>query len=327
MSDQREKPFCTASVGSRITPAILALIVLILSPQAHAQEQQRVSKWVTLGTNAGPIPNVRRMQPANLLQSDGTNILVDAGDGAGHQLAKAGVGLSEIDAVVISHLHFDHIGGLFALLGQRYQLRIPKVLTIYGPVGTQKIIDAIIEAVAISPDAGLRSETGPGEGVKVIEIADGSRFRVGDVAVTAAMNTHYSQSPHIDAQTSLSFRFNALDRSIVYTGDTGPSEAISRLAAGADLLVSEIFQTELALAVFKRSQPDTPPELLASLRQHFDGEHISPEQAGLMAQRAGVRSLVLTHNPTPPQDSEAMRDAIANNFKGDISFAEDMDGF
>ena len=77
--------------------------------------------WVTLGTHGGPVPSAQRSQPANLLLEGDRAILVDAGDGAAGQLAKVGVPLPRLSAVFISHLHFDHTGGLPAIIGLRFQ--------------------------------------------------------------------------------------------------------------------------------------------------------------------------------------------------------------
>jgi ribonuclease BN (tRNA processing enzyme) len=189
------------------------------------------------------------------------------------------------------------------------------------------MVDAAILAADLSPDAGLRSAKGAAETIKVVELDDGSKFRIGDIDVTAAANSHYVASPHLDPQAALSFRFDAPGKSITYTGDTGPSDAVERLAAGSDLLVSEIFEMEPALAIFRRNNPEAPHDAVGGLRKHFEAEHLSPAQVGILAERAGVKSLVLTHNPTPPDASGRMRKAVAKAYKGSISFAEDMDAF
>lgn len=293
----------------------------------YAHDEKQNTSWITLGTNAGPIPNSLRMQPSNLLVSGDTEILVDAGDGAAHQLSKVNVSLVHLDAVVISHLHFDHIGGLFALLGQRYQLRIPKVLTIYGPAGTRAILEAIIVGIDRSPDAGLRAEGSAANAIKIIEISDGSIFKIDDVAVKAVANSHFSASPHLDGGTSLSYRFDVPDRSITYTGDTGPSEALVSLARGSDLLVSEIFLTEKAIAVFRKNNPGASEKAVEGLRTHFVAEHLSPKQVGALAKQAQVEELVLTHNFVAPMESVAMRDDIVAEYAGKIAFAQDLDAF
>ena len=97
--------------------------------------------------------------------------------------------------------------------------------------------------------------------VEVVEIVDGAKVSVADVKITAAANSHYGFEPGTaqdKAYQSLSFRFDMPDRSIVFTGDTGPSEAVQTLAKGADLLVSEITDPDAELASLKAAHPDIP---------------------------------------------------------------------
>ena len=289
------------------------------------------STWTTLGTNAGPIPNPTRSQPANLLRSGDETILVDVGDGAAGQLAKAGVPIDAVQTFFISHHHFDHTGGLFALLGMRYQILTRGVLTIYGPAGTKEVVDGLIAAMKpMARNVSVRARQSPEEAVKVVEIGDGSKVMIGAVAVTTASNSHYTFSPgsaEAAKFVSLSFRFDAPDRSIVYTGDTGPSENVERLARNADLLVSEIIDPGAALASIKAARPDLPPTALTLIEQHFRAEHLAPDEVGKLAQRAGVKALVLTHNPIDSPGIAHASKAIMMHYKGPITFAADLDKY
>ena len=282
--------------------------------------------WTTLGTNAGPIPSAKRFEPANLLQAAGQTVLVDAGDGASVQLAKAGFPLVGLQTLVLSHLHFDHTGGLFAVISERYQMLAPGVLTIYGPPGTQTMVSGLLEAMAPSPPSEPRPPSAA-KSVKVIEINDGSTFMIGAIKVTAARNTHYVATPGGDNYVSLSYRFDTPTRSIVFTGDTGPSVAVEKFARGADLLVSEIIDPNAALEQLKAARPNLPPPVLVAAKKHFDEEHLSPEQVGLIAAHAGVKELVLTHDNIDPAQAPLMKPGITANYKGPIIFAQDLDRF
>src|SRR3546814_10475969 len=91
-------------------------------------------------------------------------------------------------------------------------------------------------------------------------------------------------------------RFDTADRSIVYTEDTGPSVAVERLAQHADILISEIVDPIAAIAALKAKRQDLSPAALAAFDAHFRKQHLSPADVGLMARRAVVTSLVVTHN-------------------------------
>ncbi|MDI1363950.1 MAG: MBL fold metallo-hydrolase [bacterium] len=291
--------------------------------------------FTTLGTNSGPIPNAQRAEPANLIRLGDEAILVDVGDGAGGQLAKAGVTLAQVRTIFISHLHFDHTGGLFAFLGERYQARYLDKLTIYGPPGTKQMVDTL-EAAMLSGVEVSTTIRGPTSGsvsddIKVVEIGDGSKVTIGALTVTAVANSHFATLPPAAPGTtppiSLSFRFDAPGRSVVYTGDTGPSENVERLCRGADLLVSEIMDPVAAMEVLKATRLDVPDRVLKVVEAHFRTEHLAPTEVGVLAQRCEAKALVLTHYAIADDAISAAQAAIAASYKGPITFAKDVDSF
>jgi len=285
--------------------------------------------WVELGTQSGPIPSGVRSEPAHLLLSGGQAILIDCGDGASGQLAKAHVGLDGVSTILISHLHFDHTGGLFAFLGMRYQAggNFVGPVTIYGPPGTKQMVDALRQAML---QAGALAPQAPPQ-ITVVELNDGSKITLGNVAVTAAANSHYALwKGKGAAPVSLAYRFDAPGRSIVYTGDTGPSDKVQALAKGADLLVSEIMDADTAIATIRREHPKIPGFLFGFVKDHFTKEHLLADQVGLLASRAGVKALVLTHfggATGDPGQIARLTHAIGQTYKGPVTFANDLDRF
>src|SRR5690606_8217776 len=99
-----------------------------------------------------------------------------------------------------------------------------------------------------------------------------------------------------------------------------------KLAHRADLLVSEIFDPDVALAAVKKARPELEPSVLAEVRVHFEREHLTAEQVGELAARAGVGELVLPHNPISPDRTEGlMRPGIVREYQGTIRLARDLD--
>lgn len=314
----------------------LAAALLAASTGLWAKEPAPggTAAFYTLGTGSGPTPQARRAQPANLLMAGDQGILVDAGDGATQQLGKIGTPLTAIQSVFISHLHFDHTGGLFAFLSRRYQLLVPGQVTIYGPPGTRSTVDAMLAAMAPAVTAvsniRRRSNLAPEDMVKVVELHDGWTGRIGEVRVTVASNSHYvlqPDTPDHSKQNTYAFRFDTPARAIVYSGDTGPSAAVEQLAKGADLLFAEIMDADAALDNLRRTRPDMPPAVLAVVEAHFRHQHLSPGEVGLMARRAQVKALVLTHNAIADDALPRVRAAIAREYDGPISFAEDLERY
>ncbi len=282
--------------------------------------------FTTLGTMGGPVANPQRSQPAHLLHNNKQAILIDAGDGTVAQLTKAGVSLAAIHTLIISHVHIDHTGGLFAVLGTRFQEPIAGELTIYGPPGTQQMIDGInagLQPLARTMSAQVPTEAPNALPCNVIEITDGSLFTIGSTRITAASNTHYSFKPgskNAFLYQSLSYRFDMPDRSIVYTGDTGPSPNVERLAQHADLLVSEVIDPQAGMNKATKSR-SIPFYVKPILMNHLKHQHLTAEAVGSLAQCANVKALVLIHNALDTEDIAISRRTIGLHYNGPITFA------
>jgi ribonuclease BN (tRNA processing enzyme) len=263
--------------------------------------------------------------------------VVDAGDGVAEQLAKADVPLQRVKAVLLSHLHFDHTAGLFGIISLRWQTSITSPLTIYGPPGTQTLVDGILAAMAPAVQAGyaypeeVKAPFRPG--LTVVEIRDGASFELGSTHVSAAKNTHYTFTPGSAddrAFESLAFRFDTPGRSIAYTGDTGPSPAVERLAHNADLLVTEMIDFDRTVAEIRRVSPNMPSAALAGLSIHLRDHHLTPRQVGELATSAGVKSVVVTHISAPAFNDEIAAEylrEIGKAFAGHTAIAYDLRSF
>jgi len=317
----------------------IAGVVLAVAAQAQAPAGrfggpgQAPDGFVVLGTASGPNSEAARAQPANALVAGGQVWLVDAGDGAVAQLAKAGLRLAAARGVFLSHLHFDHTGGMFAVLGLRMQLEQRGRFVVYGPAGTQALVDGLLAAAAPAMRAGYGI---PGQGwsadIEIVELGDGDSVTLEGFTVTARANTHFSppEGDSGEAQSqSLSYRFDLADRSIVYTGDTGPSEALVDLAQGADLLVSEMIDVDAVLAAMGLAggRGQAPGAAPTGFAWHMHAHHMTPVQVGELAQRAGVGRLVITHYAPAPSSNgppQAWIDAIAASFDGPVELATDL---
>lgn len=297
----------------------------------------RDGTWITLGTAAGPIPDPVRSQPANVLVLGEKAYVVDAGDGTAGRLAQAGVSLHAIDAIFISHLHFDHTGGLAALLALRYQISARNTVTVYGPPGTQRTVAGLIDFMRPMAEAGTgmpgQTTRPTGSNINVVEIRDGSVIELEDITVRATRNTHMSfpqDSEAFERHQSLSLRFDLPGRSIAYTGDTGPSSAVEDLAQGADVLISEVMDVDRAIARVKHLDPDIAQPWLEMVSTHLRAHHVSPEQVGEMAARANVGKVVLTHLAPPMHEQDEMDvyiGRVGKTFDGDVVVANDLDRF
>jgi len=296
---------------------------------ASAQSSRDI--WFTLGTGGGPVALASRSQPANLLISDTTAVLVDAGDGTAEQLAKIGVPLARIKAILLSHLHADHVGGLAAILALRAQMKITHPLAILGPGGTKGFVDGIQKALAVVPVSDGSALSSPGEGVDVMELASGGTIDLGEISVLSIENTHYAIDKDDDSRPrSLSFRIRTPWRTIVYTGDTGPSADVTRLASGVDLLISEVIDTEAELKTLAPVLAGMPPERIEGLRNFFRSHHLEINEVANLAKQANPKFVALTHFGRGTEGVEAnlrIVSTIGRSFSGPIVLARDLDAF
>ncbi|MFT4075727.1 MAG: MBL fold metallo-hydrolase [Asticcacaulis sp.] len=290
--------------------------------------------WTTLGTAGGPVIRTDRSQPANLLTVGNDLWLVDCGDGCLERLSGAGAQPARVSAVFISHLHMDHIGGLQGLIGVRWMQNATGALTIYGPPGIEQVVEGIVQSLAPSTRIGF-GEGGalPKDTVTVVVLKGGSDLTVDGTRIRVVQNSHFDTDvgkPADNGTQSLSYRFDRGGQGIGYTGDTGPSIAVTDLFKGSDLIVSEVIDLPGVVAKIEGPASTTPPQFRAGLIAHLKSQHLTPEEAGQMAAAAGARTLVLTHlsiigktdDLAPKLTSEAH-----NSFKGTVVVAHDLDTF
>jgi ribonuclease BN (tRNA processing enzyme) len=293
------------------------------------------TRLITLGTRGGPNPTVWRAQASNALIVNGVPYIVDAGDGVTRRLTRAKIGFRDIDTIFITHPHSDHTSGLPALLTVQYDSIRTKPVNVYGPPGTEETVNGILPFLDVSAQVRM------GDGTRTIMASTlfsghnkepGLIFQDANIKVTAAENSHFhfaAGNPAYGKYKSYALRFDTADRSIVFTGDTGPSDAISALAKGADMLVSEVTSLEEFKAAQMRTgrwQAMTPRQQDESIRHNIE-EHVSPEQVGEMAARAGVKTVVLTHLPATadPKDEYArFGELVKKHFSGQVLIAKDL---
>jgi ribonuclease BN (tRNA processing enzyme) len=305
-------------------------------PSGAAPSQRSATRLITLGTRAGPNPTIGRAQSSNLLIVNGTPYVIDAGDGVTRRLTKLGTNFRTIENIFITHPHSDHTNGLGALMSVVYDANRTSLVNIYGPPGTLASVQGLLQFLAVN------SEIRISDGTKIVpaneifsghDTAAGTIFQDANLKVTAVENTHFHfqpGSPGYGKYRSYAYRFDGPDRSIVFTGDTGPSEAVAALAKGADLLVSEVTSSidDYKEQQIKsgRWQSMTPEQQAGSIR-HMTEEHLMTEEVGKMAGRAAVKTVVLTHlpaSPDPKDDYGRFAEQVKKQFSGPVLIANDL---
>ena len=144
---------------------------------------------VTLLGTGSPMPDPNRAGPATLISAGDDHYLVDAGRGVLMRLAAAGLGAPNLSAVLITHLHSDHITDLNDVITTRWVMTFePTPLTIVGPVGTQAVVDHILDS--LGPDIAYRiahhDDLDHRPPVSVVEVTDGPIDLPGEVSISCA---------------------------------------------------------------------------------------------------------------------------------------------
>lgn len=291
------------------------------------------SRVVTLGTAGGPMQNSMRWQPAHLLMNGDQPVLVDCGEGAMGQLVRAGVEYRDVHHIFLTHHHFDHIGSLFACLGLNMMVQRREPLTIYGPVGTQAIVDGLCDACDVPNAIGFgmpgQKLPHPREFTRVVEMNPGDTLDLNGTRVSCCENTHYRDEGQFgeEGHVSLSLRFDLPDRSVVFTGDTGPCDALEKLAEGADLLVGELMDLDITMQRVRARNADIPEERLQMIAGHLSKHHIGAEDLAGIASRAGVKEVVAVHFPpgiATPDTADGYVARVSAAYSGNFSIGQDL---
>jgi ribonuclease BN (tRNA processing enzyme) len=286
---------------------------------------------ILLGTRGGPGSDERRSQPSSLFKVNGTSYLIDVGDGTSRQLAGIGMTPLDIRTIFITHHHLDHTAGLAPLIALSWIRRglagaNDAKTAVYGPPSTQALVTASLGFLSTSERIfrdGIPSLPTARPMFSGHDFAkNGLIFRDENIRVTAVENAHFHHQSSVKGgqrDMSFSYRFDTPNGSVVFTGDTGPSDAVTELAKGADILVSEVFMPR-----------ETPPPgsgsntaLQAQLLYHLTQEHLLPEEVGKMATKAGVKTVILTHY-VPATDPAPFVAAVKKHFKGNVIGGTDL---
>ncbi len=315
--------------------ALLGLALIAAAPGVSAAE------WVTLGTGGGPLTRLQRAQPANALVVDGAVYLFDTGDGVQRQLAAAGLQAAKVKAIFLSHHHYDHNGGLGPLLVSRWLFNTYSPLPVVGPPGTVAMVAGLAAAFRATelapitiggpPKPAIGATAAPKD-LPADLAAPALVYSDDKVRVFAVANDHYHFAPGSEEARqarSYAYRVDANGRSVVYTGDTGPSKRVEALAAGADLLVSEVIDLAAMRDVLSRAA-DLPKAALGPMMAHMEQDHLTPAEVGKLATAAKVKAVVLTHiapGLDDQVDPAALKAGVAAHFRGSVEVADDLDRF
>lgn len=247
-------------------------------------------KLTILGSGT-TVPSKERSAPAYLLEVAGKLISLDSGEGAKKRLAEADKNFMDIDYIFYTHTHIDHVVELPAILWAFNWSENPRTknLTILGPKGFKKFYKKML--AAFWPNF----EEKAGYKINIIELKNKKMDINGILVKTKSLDEQNSTF----LKNSVGYRLEYQGKSFVYAGDVGYNENVIKLAKKADLLLIE-----------------------SAVPEPAEG-HLTPSQAGELAEKAKVKKLVLTHFYPAVERIDILSEA-QKTFKGEIILAKDL---
>jgi ribonuclease BN (tRNA processing enzyme) len=284
-------------------PRLPALALLCAA--AFAQD----TRVILLGTG-NPNPEPDRMGPAAAVVSGGRVYLVDCGPGVVRRAAQAGIEMKQLTRAFVTHLHSDHTVGLPDLIFTPAVTGRVSPLEIYGPAGLRSMTSHIMKAWKEDMNIrlhGLEPAVPQAYVVHAHDVKPGEIYRDDAVRVTAIAVQHGSW------QHAYAYRFEAGDKTIVFSGDTTYSPALARATAGCDILVHEVYS---AAGLAKRT-PDW--------QKYHAAFHTSGADLGKLAAEAKPKKLVLYHQLPMGATADEIIAEIRERFAGEVIYGKDLD--
>lgn len=253
---------------------------------------------VFLGTNGGPILSPAHAQPSAALAVNGTYYLVDAGADCMFQLQKAKIPLGRVSHLFITHNHSDHMAGYPVLAGLGRAQSPPLVrLDVWGPQ-QRAMHKGVLEVFAA--DTAARAFVGImpleknvyGHDVTLSRGSNAIKavFEDNNVKVSAIRVDHgsFKEVPY-----AYGYRFDLklTGKSVVFSGDTAPTDRVVKLAQGADLLVHEA----MFVPGVEQVVQSVDPSLRDRVRKHILDTHTDVAAIPKIAKAAGAKRVALTH--------------------------------
>jgi ribonuclease BN (tRNA processing enzyme) len=244
--------------------------------------------------------------------------VVDCGDGVARQLVSAGVPLATLRHVFITHQHSDHNADYGNLLLLAWTAGLQTRVDTWGPPPLERMTKLFFEMNQYDIDSRISNEGR----APLIPLVSPHELRAGGAVMSdEQMQVRSALVDHPPVVPAFAYRFDARDRSIVISGDTAPSQNLVKLAAGADVLVHSVMYP----AAIDRLVAKVPNA--AALKESILAHQTSAEDAGRIAQDAGVKTLVLSHFVPPDDDAvtESMWAAAAGrHFRGTVIVGRDL---
>ena len=294
-----------------------------------------------LGTSASA-PSAKRGLSAQIVKHDEYRFLVDCGEGTQRQILQSGLGFKNLNRILLTHGHLDHILGLGGLLSTFLRWEAIDQLEIYGGRSTLDRVHDLLYSVVLRGNQ-------PPMPLHLNEIKPGTFFEADDFSITAFPVAHRgpdclgyvfeskARRPFLnDKATELGVPFGPERRDLVAGKEISlpdgrrvtPDDVLGPLQRGVKLVVvGDAGKTDNLLEVCKDADSlvieSTYLEEEAELAKEF--HHLTAGQGAELAKQAGVKKLILTHISRRYREKDVLKEA--QEIFANTSVARDFDTF
>ena len=268
---------------------------------------------VTLLGTGCPQVDAHRFGPASLVHSGGLSFLVDCGSGVTQRLVAADSSGAALDAVLLTHLHSDHVVDLYQLIVSSWHQGRDRPQRIFGPPGTRRFAEETMALWQREREQRIAWECRPSIAaleLEIVEFAEGTIWDADGLRISAFEVDHRPLAP------AFGFLFESAESRVAFSGDTTVCDNLVRWAGHVDLLVHECFIHREMLA----RRGGRADQGLANVAAY----HTLSSEVGKVADRAGAKLLLLNHFVPVEFDRAALLREVAADFAGPVVIGEDL---
>ena len=269
-------------------------------------------KLTLLGTGC-PSVDFKRCGSSNLITTKSTKILVDCGSGVTQRLNQSKNSSADIDALLLTHLHTDHVIDLYQLIISSWHSDRTSQWKIYGPKGTKQFVDKIF--LAWKSERKLRisyekRKSSKALNYKVYEFKKEGFININDIKIK------YFEVDHKPVPYAYGFSFFNKNKKLTISGDTRPCESLMLNAQNADVLLHEVFiEYEINQTSGLRSK-----KTLHNVKEY----HAPSNLVGKVAKLSNCKKLVLTHFVPTRFNISKLKKIVRKDFGKDPIIGNDL---